>query len=238
VSVSLEIKGAPEVQKVMSACPAALAQGMQNALNRALQRYRTYHAQQRLQKPPPPVWRGRSGPEGVHATRKAGKGLLGAWHVDVNGKTLMGMYGKLWTRHMIAKEFEAGEFLVSSKSGWAPLPPARDRLGRTIKKYAAMRQARKLIIVKRKDGKKFLVMENKAWKRHRGQARKAGYTLRPQAGQRFTFLFHQVKNKIIQARLGFHALFNGWLAREGRGIFFKALTGATRAAQRRLGGPA
>jgi hypothetical protein len=144
------------------------------------------------------------------------------------------MYGKLWTRNMIAKEHETGQAIPS---GWAPLPPARDRLGRTIKKYAALRQARKLIVVKRRDGKKFLVMENKAWKRHRGQARRQGFTLRAHEGQRYTFLFHQIKRALFRARLDFHALFPTWLTQEGRGIFFKALTGATKAAERRLGGP-
>lgn len=236
MSVTVEITGADGIKQALTAVPPALAQGLHGALNRALNRYRTFHARERLMKPPPPVWRGRSAPEGVHATRKGGKGLLGAWRVDVTGRALVDMTGKLWTRHMIAKEFERGEVLVSARKGWAPLPPARDRLGRTIKKYAALRQARKLIVVKRHDGKKFLVMENPAWKRHRGQARRMGFNLRPQQGQRYMFLFHQIKAKTIRPRLDFIGLWGPWLGKEGREIFWKAFKGATRAAQRRLGG--
>jgi hypothetical protein len=164
-------------------------------------------------------------------------GLLSAWHVEIHGKTLMGMYGKLGTRSIIAKQQEDPALAQpGGGKGWAPLPPARDRLGRTLKKYSAMRSARKLKVVKRKDGKKFLVMPDPKWKKARGQARRQGFTLRPNAGQRVIFLFHQIKQGIFRARLDFHALFPTWLAREGRGIFWKALTGATNAAQRRLGG--
>lgn len=205
--MEIEFKGATRLERLFDDLPKDLGRHLKRVGRGVAKQFISRHREKRLRAPPHLHPYPRPAEQGLQGTAKSG-GMLRTFKINVTGEKLGDIMIRMSTRNPVAAEHELGD-VKTGKWMAIPFPAALSSAkGRVMPKWAALRKAKKLKLIRTKNGQ-ILLAQVKGKQGHSRLGR---------------ILFHLVRKISIRPRLQFFRVWRELGRDEAMVMFRKAVT--------------